>query len=157
MKANRRKADQPFDWNKTQKFFLFIRHFLFQSKTKNAVKDINQNFTINNLNKKKSDHYTLRKRYFCEQLKFLWEVGARQCKKCSPGINYFRWTVLQGSANYFLMQPSDTSMINPVFQNKSWVTCKKNVTPCFSGRVKRSYLNHASYGKNTFFIEHLQC
>ena len=47
------------------------------------------------------------------------EVGACQNKKCSLRSNCFLWTVLPGSVNYFLMKPSDTSIINPVFQNKS--------------------------------------
>ena len=36
-------------------YYLLIKFFLFQSKGKNAVKDINQNFTSSKLNKKKSE------------------------------------------------------------------------------------------------------
>ena len=65
-------------------------------------------------------------------------------KKCSPGSNYFQRTLLPGSVNSVLMKHSYTSLINPVFQNKSWVTWKHDV-PCFFGRVKQSYLHHASH------------
>ena len=51
-------------------------------------------------------------------LKFLWEFEARQSKKTSLGSNCFLWTVLSGTTNHFFMKPSDTSIINPVFQNK---------------------------------------
>ena len=49
-------------------------------------------------------------------LKFLWEVTDRDGKKCSPGNDCF-----------------NTSMINPVFQNKSWVTWKKLILLHFLG------------------------
>ena len=42
------------------------------------------------------------------------------------------------------MKPSDTSIVNPEFQNKN---LKTNIAPCFFGRVERSYLNHASHLK----------
>ena len=45
-------------------YYFFMKLFLFQSKTKNAVNDINQNFTSNNLNKKKSEHPFLKKLIF---------------------------------------------------------------------------------------------
>ena len=61
---------------------------------KNVVKDINENFVSNNLNNKKSGHLFVKKLVFGGQ--FYQEVG----------IN-------------FLMKPSDTSMINPVFHNKN--------------------------------------
>ena len=55
-------------------------------------------------------------------LKSLWEVGARESKKCSTGSNCFLWKVFPGSVKYFLIKPSDTSKMNTVFQNKSWIT-----------------------------------
>ena len=42
-------------------YHLFMKIFLFQSKTKNAVKDISQNFTSSNLDKKKSEHPFVKK------------------------------------------------------------------------------------------------
>ena len=42
-------------------YYLFMELFVFQSKTKIAVKYINQNFTSNNLNKKKSEHPFIKK------------------------------------------------------------------------------------------------
>ena len=47
--------------------YLFMKLFLFQSKTKNVVKDVNQDFTSNNLNKKNSEH-TFVKKLLCEHL-----------------------------------------------------------------------------------------
>ena len=60
-------------------------------------------------------------------LKFLWEVVARKSKECSPGSNCFLWTVYQRVQIIFWWSLwwTDTSMINPVFQNKSWVIWKK--------------------------------
>ena len=84
-------------------------------------------------------------------LKVLWDVGARQSKKCSTKVTVFWWTVSPGSTNYFLMKPSGTLMINPVFQNKIWVTWTKWRTLLF-GRVKRSYLNHAGHLKNAVLL-----
>ena len=60
-------------------------------------------------------------------LKFLWEVGIRQSKNCSPGNNCFRLTVLPGGANYFLIKTSDTLMINPVIQKKKLNNQKKKL------------------------------
>ena len=139
-------SKRVFDFPRSCFYYLFMKLFLFQSKTKNAVKNINKIFTSNKLNDKTSE-----KNYFVNIwsfnwfiLKFLWEVGARQSKKCLPGSNYLLWNVLPGSTNYFLMKPSDTSIINSVFQNKSWFT-REHDTPCFFWRVKRSYLNHSSH------------
>ena len=58
-------------------------------------------------------------------LKFLWEVVARKSKECSPGSNCFLWTLLQESANYFLMKPV-----------MNWYV---NDKPCIS-KQKLSYL-----------------
>ena len=88
-------------------------------------------------------------------LKFSWEVGANESKKCSSGIKCFLWTVLPGSAKYFLMKPSDTSIINHAFQNRIWVTLTKwrSFFVClfvFGGRRRRSQkklLNHTSHLK----------
>ena len=123
-------------------YYLFMKLFLLHSKTKNAVKDIKQNFTPNNLNKKKSVYPSVKK-VICEHLtlnwyllKFWWKVVARESKKCLPGSNCVWWTVLPESANYFSIKPSDTPMINPVLQNKNLVTWKKNDSPCFLGEPK---------------------
>ena len=111
-------------------YYLFMKLFLFQSKTKNAVKDINQNFPQKNLNKKKSK-YSISKTWFVKiwrlnwfLLKCLWETGARESKKCSPASNRFLWSVLPGSTNYFFIKLSDKSMRNSVLQNKSWISWK---------------------------------
>ena len=50
-------------------YYIFIKLFLFQSKTKNVVKDMNQNFTRNKLNEKKSEHSFVKK-VICEHLTF---------------------------------------------------------------------------------------
>ena len=50
-------------------YYVFMRLFLFQSKTRNAVKDINQNFTSNELDEKQSKHPFVKKR-ICEHLTF---------------------------------------------------------------------------------------
>ena len=48
-------------------YYLCMKLFLFQSKTKNGVKEVDQNFTSNNLNKKKFEH-PLVKKLICEHL-----------------------------------------------------------------------------------------
>ena len=65
----------------------FMKLFLLQLKTKNAVKDINQNFMSNKLSEKKSKQL-FAKSWFLNicwlnwfLLNFLWEVGAHQSKK----------------------------------------------------------------------------
>ena len=45
--------------------YFLIKLFLFQSKAKNVVKKINQNFTSNKLNEKKSEHPFVKK-LICE-------------------------------------------------------------------------------------------
>ena len=43
-------------------YYIFMKLFQYQqSKTKDAVKDINQNFTSNKLNEKKSEHPFIKK------------------------------------------------------------------------------------------------
>ena len=112
-------------------YYLFMKLFLFQSKTKYAVKDKNQNFTSNKLNEKKFEH-TFVKKLICENLmpqlfllKFLWKVGALESKKCSSWSSCFLWRDLPRSANYFFCETSDTPMINPAFQKKNWVSYMK--------------------------------
>ena len=71
---------------------------------------------------------------------------ARESKKCSPSSNCPLGTVLSGSASYILMKPSDTSMINPVFQTKSWVTNKKMMLSfLLFWRVKIRNLHHPNH------------
>ena len=48
-------------------YYLFMKLFLQQSKTKNSVKNINQNFNSNNLNKKNPSTLLLKK-LICEYL-----------------------------------------------------------------------------------------
>ena len=56
-------------------------------------------------------------------MKFLWKVGARQSKKnVYPEVNCFRSAVLLGSANYFLMKPSDTSISKQKLSNPKKIT-----------------------------------
>ena len=80
-------------------YYLFMKLFLFQSKTKNAVKDINQNFTSSKLNEKKSERPFCKKTHLWTigfvwfRLKFLWEVGAPESSNC------FLLTVLRGGIN----------------------------------------------------------
>ena len=94
------------------------------------MKDINQNFKINKLNEKNSEHLFVKKLIWENlkpeliSLKFLWKVGSRGSEKCAPGSKCFRWTVL----------PNDTSMINSLFQSKDWIDWKK----------WQNYLNSAS-------------
>ena len=89
--------------------------FLFQSKTKITVKDINQYFTSSKLNKEKSEHSFV-KNLICDWcfkwflLKCLREVGARQSKKFSPGspeltvfFGQIYFFIFNYSANYFFM------------------------------------------------------
>ena len=66
-------------------YYIFMKLFQYQqSKTKDAVKDINQNFTSNKLNEKKSEHPFIKLNWFL--LKYFWEDGARQRKKYSPEV-----------------------------------------------------------------------
>ena len=51
--------------------YLFMKLFLLHSKTKNTVKDKNQNFTSIKLNDKKSEH-SLAKKVICECLAPYW-------------------------------------------------------------------------------------
>ena len=48
-------------------YYLSMRIFLFQSTTKNAVKDINQNFRNNKMNEKKSELHFVKK-LICQHL-----------------------------------------------------------------------------------------
>ena len=110
-------------------YYIFEKIFLFQSKTKYLLKYVNQNFTSNKLNEKKSEP-------FCKKAN-LWKFG---------GLTNFFWNFYGKlelvkvrnvhqevtffcRQNYFSMKP-DKSMINPVFQNKSGVN-EKNGAPCF--------------------------
>ena len=118
--------------------FLLYAFVTFLWSLENAVKDVNQIFMSNKLNEKKANLWT-----FEALADFFWNiygelVGARQSKKYSPRSNCFLWTVVPGSRSNFLMKPSDTSIINPVFQNKIWVTWKKITILAFLERVKIS-------------------
>ena len=44
----------------------------------------------------------------------LWEVGARESKRCSPGSNCILWSVLPKRS----MKPSDILIVNPTFERK---------------------------------------
>ena len=59
-------------------------------------------------------------------LKFLWKVGTRKSKECSPGSNCLLWKFYQRAQIDFWWRHwwADTSIINPVFQNKTWVGWK---------------------------------
>ena len=98
-------------------FYLFMKLFLLQSITKNPVNDIpNQNFTINKLNEKNSEHSFVKK--------VIWEHLKPDC------------AAFPESVNYFLMKPSNTSIVKLVFQNKSWVTWKKMMLLDYLGGSK---------------------
>ena len=126
--------------------FLLYTFVTFLWSLENAVKDVNQIFTSNKLSEKKSEHLFFKKANlwaFEALADFFWNiygelVGVCQSKKYSPRSNCFLWTVVPGSRSYFLMKPSDTSIINPVFQNKIWVTWKKITALAYLGRVKIS-------------------
>ena len=49
----------------------------------------------------------------------------------------FLWSFLPGSTNHFLMKHSDTSMINPAFQSKSWVTWKNETNKQAKNKNKK--------------------
>ena len=100
----------------------FMKFFLSQSKTKNTMKDINQNFTSNKLNEKKSEYPFSKKAnlWIIDALtdffgNFYGKLELFKVKKCSLVSNCFLCTVLLRSANYFLMKSCDMLLINRLF------------------------------------------
>ena len=75
-------------------YYFFMKFFLFQSKTKNAVQDIIE-ISLNWMRKNLDTLLQKKKRWFFTfwhlnwfLLKILWEVGTRESKRCSPGSIY---------------------------------------------------------------------
>ena len=104
-------------------YYLLINFFLFQSKTKNAVKDINQNFTSSKLNKKKSETNLWT---FGALTDFFWNFYGKlkllKIKNLHPEVTIFCAQFYWEAQIIFLMKPFHTSMINLAFQNKSWAS-----------------------------------
>ena len=85
-----------------------MKVFLFQSKTKNTVKDIN--YTSNKMNKKIQKYFCINTCLiaFNTLIDFFRKFyGVSQSKKLSPGSNCFLLTILSGSTIYVLMKHSD--------------------------------------------------
>ena len=131
-------------------YYIFMKPCLSQPKTKNAVKDIIQNFTSNKLNEETSEHPFVKKLslwIFGTSTDFLWCFMGPWKVKMFILKYYLLWTFLSESANYVLVKPMP--VMNPVFQNKSGVTEQKNWRSLLFWSIRRSYLNHASH-LNTF-------
>ena len=131
--------------------YLFMKIFLFHSKTKNTVKDKNQNFTSIKLNDKKSE-YSLAKKVICECLAPYWfplkfngkldllKVKHEFTRKQMFSVNRF-------TRRKFLMKTSDTLMINIYISKQKLSYLKKKTLLAFFGRAKRGHFNHANHIK----------